>query len=74
MVHPDNPFQAIHLKITLQVKAMKTAMTPLYSVATIYLPPHSLNIDNLEDLLKLPHPFYSREISIARTFLGIHLE
>lgn len=63
MVHQDNPFQAIHLKITLQVKAMKTAMTPL--------PSHSLNIDNLEDLLRqlLIH-FYSRKISIASNISG----
>ena len=58
MVRQDIPFQAIHLQTTLQVKAVRIGLTRPYTVASIYLPPHNLNIDDLEDLLgQLPHPF-----------------
>lgn len=35
---------------SLQVKAVRLGLTRPYTVASIYLPPHNLDIDDLEDL------------------------
>ncbi|XP_037787714.1 uncharacterized protein LOC119583315 [Penaeus monodon] len=58
MVRQDILSRAIHLQMTLQVKAMWISLTQPYTVASTCLPPHNLNIDDLEDLLgQLSHIF-----------------
>lgn len=54
MLCQDIPFHAIHLHMTLQVKAVRKGLTRPF----IYLPPQFLNIDDVEDLLgQLLQPF-----------------
>lgn len=68
MVHQDIPFKAMHLQMTLQVKTVKIGLTRPYTVASIYIPPHNLNVDDLEDLFgHLPRPFL-----LLGNFIGRH--
>lgn len=44
MMRQDNRFRAIHPQAARQVKAVRSAFTRPYTVASIYLPPHNLDI------------------------------
>nr|BDT63038.1 MAG: hypothetical protein [Trachysalambria curvirostris nimavirus] len=58
MVRHDIPVHAVDLQTTLQVKAVRIGLTRPYTVASIYLPPGDLNIEELEDVIgQLPQPF-----------------